>query len=918
MRITRLFIGILLSAVVFSVIPLSLVAPQKAKAATFTMRTGYYMGTGAAGNIITGLGFQPNLVIIDSDTGQAAIYKTSAMPAANLGYFAASADTTTTMLTITADGFTVNNLAAINAANTRYMYTAFGGSDCTATGTFCVGQYTGNASNPRALTSVGFQPDLVMVKSATSANALNYRTTSMAVNQGTYITNTAGTTTGTLFASLDATGFTVGTTNNANAVVYNFIAFKSTAGAFAVGTYTGNGVDNRSITGVGFKPEVVITKNNTNATTNNRYAMVNHPHNPGELSSYIATTTANLTNCVQSLDADGFQLGTSILCNANTDIFYYMAWAGESASEPAGTGTFTMATGSYTGNGTSYSVTGLAFSPDLIIVKGSAATMAYFRTSDMKSTTSYSMTNTTVADGITAITADGFTVGVNASLNTNAAVYHYQAFGNAYKTQKRSGADDFMTGVYYGNGALTRPITRLPFTPDFVFTKRNNNTAGVWRTSDVVGDKTLLFSAAVNAADCIESLNANGFTIGANATVNTSGSYYYWFAFKEGTKFKVATFTGSASNQSPTIATGFDTGLIWIKRDAATVALAKTASMANANAQNFSAAADVASKITALDRDSFTVTGGATETNVNATTSYYAAWSVDSSVTVAPDGTQTANVNSNTEGNYLGGAWTLVRNRYSTPITSITVSDTGTATAQNALTDFTLRYETAGTCTYDGNETVFATSGTFNGSEQSTVTGSMDVGTSQVCLYAVADTTSSLSQGQTVEIQITNPSTEMTPTYGTVATATAQAISGTTTLNYVAIAISLTSDGTVAFGALPVGNSTTTLAGDLNDSQVVKNTGSDTADINIQATDATGGVAWSLAAFTGTNLYTLDFSTNAGSLWNALTVPDSYALLTSGLASNATSTVDLRITVPTATSDTVTKSITVTLQAVAP
>ena len=62
-------------------------------------------------------------------------------------------------------------------------------------------------------------------------------------------------------------GFTVGSnaTVNTNATVYHYVAWNEVAGLMDVGTYSGDGADNRNITGVGFAPELLIVK--SDATT---------------------------------------------------------------------------------------------------------------------------------------------------------------------------------------------------------------------------------------------------------------------------------------------------------------------------------------------------------------------------------------------------------------------------------------------------------------------------------------------------------------------------------------------------------------------------------------------------------------------------------------------------------------------------
>ena len=61
---------------------------------------------------------------------------------------------------------------------------------------------------------------------------------------------------------MSADGFQVGTASNVNTanVVYYYLAFKNASDSFQSGTYTGNNTDNRSVTGVGFKPDFVLTE----------------------------------------------------------------------------------------------------------------------------------------------------------------------------------------------------------------------------------------------------------------------------------------------------------------------------------------------------------------------------------------------------------------------------------------------------------------------------------------------------------------------------------------------------------------------------------------------------------------------------------------------------------------------------------
>jgi hypothetical protein len=150
-------------------------------------------------------------------------------------------------------------------------------------------------------------------------------------------------------------------------------------------------------------------------------------------------------------------------------------------------------------------------------------------------------------------------------------------------------------------------------------------------------------------------------------------------------------------------------------------------------------------------------------------------------ITVGTTGTQISETNPGSTEVYMGGAFTFIRSSGSTSVTSIKISQTGTV-ASSDLSGLILYYKQESTCSTSipGDATQFNnTAGTFS-SGSSTVTGSMTVGTSQVCIYVELDVGSGAQEDQTIDIQITNPSTDVLASLGTVTPATAVAINGTT------------------------------------------------------------------------------------------------------------------------------------------
>jgi hypothetical protein len=153
-------------------------------------------------------------------------------------------------------------------------------------------------------------------------------------------------------------------------------------------------------------------------------------------------------------------------------------------------------------------------------------------------------------------------------------------------------------------------------------------------------------------------------------------------------------------------------------------------------------------------------------------------------ITVGTTGNQVATMNIPSADNYLGGAFTFIRNIGSANVTQIIVTETGTVNANLNLSNLKLYYETTANCSFEGDEALFGQTPSFNTSEKATVSGTMTVGTSQVCVYVVLDVGPGAAAGETLEIEISNPSTEITVSAGEVEPTTPVAIAGATTLQF--------------------------------------------------------------------------------------------------------------------------------------
>ena len=284
--------------------------------------------------------------------------------------------------------------------------------------------------------------------------------------------------------------------------------------AFKEGTYTGDGTTGRAITGLGFRPKVVVIKAD-HAT--NGHAMW--------LSDTMSTSN-NVTNSVESadivsLDADGFTVSHLASANGRTNesgkTYYWYALGGDKVQ-----------TGTYTGDGAaSQTILTAILSPVMVWVRRPASNSAIlFYTTPMTTECHDFSATTGTTNKVTGLTASGFTVGSHAEVNGAGATYHYVAF---------AAADNLAVGTYAGDGLDDRelPATPMGFDPRLVHIKADAGQFCDWKVSSLAGDLTLLYGTAASVADKIQSLTpASGqFQVGQNVEVNNGALTYFFFAF---------------------------------------------------------------------------------------------------------------------------------------------------------------------------------------------------------------------------------------------------------------------------------------------------------------------------------------------------------------------------------------------------
>ncbi len=285
------------------------------------------------------------------------------------------------------------------------------------------------------------------------------------------------------------------------------------------GSYTGNGTDNRSIY-VGFQPDVVIVDTDDAVDALPREAVMRLSSMIPDRSKDLDGPNAASSNRIQTFDPTGFVVGTDVTVNETGRTYHWVAFQAAPGK---------LKVSQYTGNGIdNRSITGVGFQPEYVIVLPESTARASHRSSAMPGDISYQFASPGFTDGIQALEADGFQVGLDARVNTGSVDYYYAAWNVS--------PGEVAVGVYTGDGSTSRNITGLGFFPEEVIVNRSDlgfRATHKPASTGVSTDRSLLFENRIGEADNIQALLPDGFQVGGNARVNsaTAPNDYYWTAF---------------------------------------------------------------------------------------------------------------------------------------------------------------------------------------------------------------------------------------------------------------------------------------------------------------------------------------------------------------------------------------------------
>ena len=286
--------------------------------------TGTYTGNGNDARAITGVGFSPDVVFVEREDSESTVVRTVTMSGDISKPLAEGADPSADLIeSLDADGFTVGTDVMVNNNGSTYHWIALKN----VTGQVDEGSYSGDGNDDRSITGVGFQPDYVVVMGAGTGKAAGngIQRFSSQTGDASFEFDAQEEKSG-LIQAFESDGFQVGKSDdvNKNGETYHYLAFKAVAGKVNVASYSGDGADNRNITGVGFQPDWVILKSSDKKDGLHRPSSISG----GSDLTLRFTDTSSLSNAIQALQSDGFQVGSDDRSNANGKTFFWAAISG--------------------------------------------------------------------------------------------------------------------------------------------------------------------------------------------------------------------------------------------------------------------------------------------------------------------------------------------------------------------------------------------------------------------------------------------------------------------------------------------------------------------------------------------------------------------------------------------------------------
>jgi hypothetical protein len=349
-------------------------------------------------------------------------------------------------------GANTANAVSVNMGARPFAYTAPSGFKalCTAnlpaplvtkpSAVMDVVLYTGTGSALTPTSTLGFNPDLVWIKSRSAATDHAWYDAVRGAEKRLESNNTDDevTTDGGVTA-FNSNGFTLGTLAQVNTNAATYVAWcwdENVSAGFDIVTYTGNGSARTINHSLGVVPSLIIVKARTTASTDQGWPVYHSANTANPETDYLLLNSTAATADLDTVWNDTaptssvFSVGTNALVNANNDTYVAYCFA-----PVAGYSSF----GSYTGNGSTtdntFVYTGMR--PRFVLLKRSDSTGNWVIWDAVRN--SYNVANSILLPNTSAaeyspdakidILSNGFKIRDNSSdSGTNGATYIYAAF----------------------------------------------------------------------------------------------------------------------------------------------------------------------------------------------------------------------------------------------------------------------------------------------------------------------------------------------------------------------------------------------------------------------------------------------------------------------------------------------------------
>jgi hypothetical protein len=592
-----------------------------------------YTGNGSTQSI-TGVGFQPDFVWIKKRDTDGNHMLTDVVRGANTelnsNTTAAETANTNALTSFNTDGFSVGADGAVNINNeglVAWCWKAGGTASALNTGTinasvsanqdagFSIVTYTGTGSAATVGHGLGVAPAMVIIKSRTTSDFWVVGQTSLGFTTDNYLRLNAASAKeaggGVAWNNTAPTSTVVhiGTSSVLNGNGNNYVAycFAEKTGISKFGSFTGNGSSTGPFVECGFKPRLVIVKRTDAASnwfmydtirgTNNKLYADSVQEDNGEDGG---STTSNT---ILSLST-GFQMTSGNGSNTNGGTYIFMAWAENfsadadfkslnTANLPAPTikkGSSYMDVVTYTGNGTSQSISSLDFSPDLVWLK--CRSIAYnHRLVDsvqgVGSTLSSNLQSAAVnsSSEFTSLDSNGFSItqGAGYEFNNNAVPYVAWAWdasgtgssntdGSITSTVSANPSAGFSIVTWNGSTANGTVGHSLGVAPNLIIFKRRNATTSWPVYHSAISPSNVVYlnedAAQASSGNSFGSTptapTSTVFSVGDKGDTNYGDMLAYCFAEVEGYS-KFGSFVGNGSADGPFVFCGFRPAYVWLK-----------------------------------------------------------------------------------------------------------------------------------------------------------------------------------------------------------------------------------------------------------------------------------------------------------------------------------------------------------------